>query len=318
MNTLKTILFFFITFSTAFGQQGTVRISEENQHNIAVKKDEQGNYEITTTGPDPYLFTAPLTSEIGKEETILTFEYFSTDYLDNFQVFFGPPINENFSKFSSLGIREGWSRYSIDIAEALPKGWGKKGDVLRMDFGGAAGYAGQFRNFSFRRPNASEIQKVRDKELLMKEKEAYKAALISYLNTEFPNSLTEITVLDSAIIIKGVLSKTSPDYLLAEVPMHVQVATAVAFENVYPLPQNQGDFELRVPRFSLQEDFKRDGLLSGWVIVKREGDGFDLQSHLRYMDKIAPAFDLRAGVLKNKKGLGNFHNNDYVIWTPWE
>lgn len=312
MKTIITILFFVLTVSSSIGRQGTLLISEENSHNIEVEIGEPGNYEITALGPDPYLFTAPLIAEIDNEETILTFEYFSTEYLDNFQLFFGPPMDENFSIIASLGIREGWSSYAIDVKDALPKGWGKKGDVIRMDFGGGAGYAGQFRNFRFRRPNASEIQRSLDQELLMKEKEAYKAELLNYLNTNFQNSIREVNVLDSAIIIKGFLSKTSPNYYVAEVPMHVQVTKAANFESIYPIAQSQGEFEIKVPRFTFQDDFMRDGLLSGWAIVKKQYNGVDLQSHLRYMDKIEPVFNSTAAVLKNKKGLGNFHSNDYV------
>ncbi|WP_339926287.1 DUF5722 domain-containing protein [uncultured Cyclobacterium sp.] len=312
MNSLKTILFFLLAVSNSFGQQGEILISYENQNNIEIKNDKQGSYSITAIGPDPYLFTVPLTFEISEEETIFTFEYFSTEYLNNFQVFFGPPVEENYSLYSSLGIREGWSSHSIDVREAIPKGWGKPGDVLRLDFGGGAGYTGQFRNFSFREPNASEIRKAQDKEALLKEKEAYKTELLSYLNTNFPNSITEINVLDSVIVISGFLSKMSPNYYIAEVPMHVQVTKAKEFELMYPISKSQGEYEVHVPRYSNQGDFKQDGLLSGWVILKKENDRFELQSHLRYMDKIEPVFDLEEAVLKNKKGLGNFHSNDFV------
>jgi hypothetical protein len=313
MKYILPLYFLLLINSFTYGQQRTVQVSEENTHNIEIQKEENGNIIISAVGPDPYLFTEPMDFEIADEETIFTFEYFSTEYLDNFQVFFGPPVSENFSLHSSLGVREGWSIHSIPVEEALPIGWGKPGDIMRLDFGGGAGYSGQFRNFRFRAPNQDEIQKAKDKETLKRKKAAHKSRLIQYLNTDFLANLEEVSVNDSTIVIKGEIPFDSEmEYFIAEVPMYQQVTEQTSFSQLYPIPISEDEFEMEVPRYINRDNKIWDGLLSGWVILVKDGESHKLQSQIRYMDKIEPAYLTKKPVLSNKKGLGNFHSNSFV------
>src|SRR4051794_33710273 len=95
--------------------EAQLKLSSEKRHDLEIKETGSGVYEITVIGGDPYLFTTPLQSPIDIGSSVMTFEYFSTDYLDQFQIFFGPVISENNSAGAELGIREGWTSQSIDL-----------------------------------------------------------------------------------------------------------------------------------------------------------------------------------------------------------
>src|SRR3546814_565553 len=120
-------------------QQCCLQLSVEKVHQLELSDAGNQTWRVVTTGSDPYLFTEPLTTALEKGYTVLTFEYFSTDYLDQLQVFFGPPISENQSLSGELGVREGWTSFSLDLSRVIGD-WGKPGNFLRFDFGSRSGY----------------------------------------------------------------------------------------------------------------------------------------------------------------------------------
>lgn len=130
----------------ASGQDQLLRLAEKNAHDLELEETAPHTWTIHTTGSDPYLFTQPLQQGLAEGETVLTFEYFATSYLSQLQVFWGPPISENNSKSGELGVREGWTSYSLDLSREL-SGWGKPGHMLRLDFGISPGIG--FRSETF-------------------------------------------------------------------------------------------------------------------------------------------------------------------------
>ncbi|MEJ7684346.1 MAG: hypothetical protein WKG06_42155 [Segetibacter sp.] len=71
--------------------------------------------------------------QIPADHYMLSFEYFCPTWLDHLQIFFAPPVEENKSIHTELGVAEGWTTFSIDVKEYLST-WGKKGDFLRLRF----------------------------------------------------------------------------------------------------------------------------------------------------------------------------------------
>src|SRR5690606_8594315 len=90
----------------------------------------------------------------------LTFDYYAVDYLHDFEVLFGSDAKpgEGAGVRDELGIREGWSRYSLDLSAKMGR-WGRKGDVLKIVFGRSPGYRMQIRNLALRKPTAAELEK---------------------------------------------------------------------------------------------------------------------------------------------------------------
>lgn len=314
MNRLNiTWLFYLILHSfAAVAQQNPIQLSGVSGHHLNMEEVEPGTYRMETTGTDPYLFSQPLAFEVDKDKSVLTFEYFSTGYLDHLQVFFGPPINENNSIGTSLGVREGWSSHSVDFREAGLENWGKIGSLLRLDFGNAAGYQIQIRNIRFRKPNATEIENARNAQERKKADNAFKQAILNYLEETFPGNIKEVTVEDKSISISGNQQGILSDLFIAEVPMHGNLLLKTDFLNIYPLSIADSDFNITVPRYTNKDDAQSDGLLSKWVLVQKVGQDYKLKSHARYADRVQPRYDLPEVHPTNKKGIGGFHSGKHV------
>ena len=61
----------------------TLNTAQKNQLHIQQQNDE---YKIETTGNDSWIMTEPLKSPIGKDDVMLSFEYFSLEGLDLLQI----------------------------------------------------------------------------------------------------------------------------------------------------------------------------------------------------------------------------------------
>lgn len=60
-------------------------------HHLQIKSEKPYQYEMTTTGEDPYVYLVPLYYKNPQENVVLTFEYQSTKRIDFLQIFFAPP-----------------------------------------------------------------------------------------------------------------------------------------------------------------------------------------------------------------------------------
>lgn len=282
-----------------------LKFSEKSVHELRLTSQNKGEYQIETTGSDPYLFTEPLTSALLEKNHILSFEYFCPTWLDHLQIFFAPPIKEDRSLHTELGVSEGWTTFSIDVKDEL-KNWGKDGSFLRLDFGSAPNYRMQIRNIRFREPTPQEMQKAanRDKEkaadaILDKE-------LNAYLKKNYANSIKDITVNDSSIIIKGNLNSLSGGLQLAEVPLYQDITQLKSFDRILNIPTTKKDFQISTRRFIKVNGKTYDRLFSKWVIVKKNAEAYELLSHARYPDHIKPLYDLPDEKPRGKKGIGGF------------
>lgn len=303
----------------ASGQDQLLRLAEKNAHDLELEETAPHTWTIHTTGSDPYLFTQPLQQGLAQGETVLTFEYFATSYLSQLQVFWGPPISENNSKSGELGVREGWTSYSLDLSREL-SGWGKPGHMLRLDFGNKPGYRIQIRNLRFRKPNAEEQARIANYEEKKKESAIRKNALKQYFNKNYPARLTRISVEGDSIIVEGRLPGDDREgWYLAEVPMYENIAWGASFDVLFEIPAVSAGagaagtgFRTAVPRYGSLPGYQADRLLSKWVIVQKEAGQPRIRSAARYPDSIEPLYQLRPKQPASKKGLGGFHAGKFT------
>ena len=83
-----------------------------------------GVWQLETSGRDPWIYTLPLKQAISSDAKIMSFEYFCPKGINNFQIFFGPVIDENNSKsVQKIGLAEGWVGFTIDLSKEM-KEWG--------------------------------------------------------------------------------------------------------------------------------------------------------------------------------------------------
>ena len=334
---------FFLFPGRVHAQDSYLQLSSENAKDIELSEAGAGAWRVEATGGDPYLFTKPLSTPREAGHTVLTFEYFSTGYLDKFQVFFGPPISENSSLSGELGVREGWTSYSLDLSRVL-NDWGKKGDFLRFDLGSNPGYQLQIRNIRFRKPNLEEQTRAANYERNKRREAVKKAALKKYLNRDYPLELSRISVKADSVIVEGTAFKDGKKLFLAEVPLNEDIAWDASFEYLFDIPtgntaistgtqgsaaisagtqenaavsmqegpKDKAGFRMAVARYRPAGDHKTDRLLSKWVIVEKDGEGIRLLSHARYADHIESLYDLPEKHLAGKKGIGGFHAGKFT------
>jgi hypothetical protein len=304
---------FFFTFLW-FSQHGIAQqeqplvISTRNTHQLVLKDVGSGEFQIETTGSDPYLFTKPLDVKIDASNYILSFDYFSTKPVETVQVFFAPPISENQSISGELGYSEGWTTFSINMLEMMEK-WGEKGDFLRIDFGNSAKRSVRIKNLRLRKPTPQDIAIALNKEKKKAIDSLSEQKLVKYLKLKTIYKLNQITVLDSTITIQGTINANNADLFLTEVPLHKDVAELTTFDNVIKLPTGKSTFDITEKRFIKTGDLTYDRLLSKWVIIEQNKTGFALVSHARYADSIKPIYDLPELRPLSKKGIGGFHSS---------
>jgi hypothetical protein len=288
-------------------QELPLLLVKEKIQDIVLKEQDPGEYEILTTGSDPYLFTGKLKEEVSSDHHILSFEYFCPSWLDHMQVFFAPPVDENNSIHTELGVSEGWTTFSIDVQEQMD-GWGKKGDFLRFDFGSAPNYRMQIRNIRFRKPTDKELEIAanRDRDKRLDAQMAVK--LDDYLNEKYSAAVKNVTVKNEQVIIKGTIPDGEGDFYLAEVPLYQDIHTKDSFDHTFPLSSGEKDFLLSIDRFIPAGDKNYDRLFSKWAVVQKSEKGFKLISHARYPDDITAKYNqLKDEKPWNKKGIGGFH-----------
>jgi hypothetical protein len=272
-------------------------------HHLQIKSEKTYQYEMTTTGEDPYVYLVPLYYKNPQENVVLTFEYQSTKRIDFLQIFFAPPLNEERSiKSEGFPETETWKTFSIDLGEAIEKlGWGNQGDFLRLDFGNEANITLHIKNIQLRARNTSEEEAAKKREekrlndLLLEEN------LKKYLSAQYESAIYEATITDTKVIVEGIASGEG-NYKLCEVTPYEELLLTSAFQEGISI--NDSHFHIELERFVNKGEFVYDRLLSMWVIVDALTN--KIVSHAHYANKINSLQHMPVGQLKGRKGLGGF------------
>jgi hypothetical protein len=279
----------------------------DNIHSATLKDVGDGSYEITTTGPDPFVFLKVTGGSFGPGLHVLAFEYASPHGTDNLQVYAFPPLGESTSVTGpGLALSEGWSSHSIDIAAALKNVKGKV-EGLRLDPGSHPGKLIRIRNIQLRAPNAREKQlaaraAARSRELTERDRRT-----VAYLSRRFAASVARVAVEADTVTIQGD-TRGLADLWLADIPIWDDV-TKLERSPTLTAINAPGAFTLKLNR----HDGSRDRLLSRWALVTRNADGLELRSAPRYADEVVAVRKVPEQRPRTKKGLGGFWNHGPVV-----
>ena len=169
-----------------------IELTTTDMHHLEMRETGEGGYELRTTGGDPYVFTTTLTpTPDTRRHHVLAFDCFCPAGTDSFQVFFGPSPSEGRSHTGAgLGVSEGWTSYTIDLAES-PE-WAGNVPFLRLDFGRQAGRTVQLRNIVLRGPNARERQLAARREAKREAEARLHVELGAYLDRDYPCRVTRV------------------------------------------------------------------------------------------------------------------------------
>ena len=132
--------------TSLFPDDNKITLSAKDAHDMLLNVKSGNMYEITVSGIKPYILSEPVREKINSKNSILSFEYFCPRGFNTLQIFFGRESDEKrFVIFRDMVPSEGWVLFSLDLGEKIGD-WGKKGDVLRFDFGAKQGVKIQIRD----------------------------------------------------------------------------------------------------------------------------------------------------------------------------
>ena len=277
--------------------------SSANQLQVTSKGSSQ--YELTTTGEDPYVSLVPLTKSNPSDQVVFTFEYQSTKEISSMQFFFASPVSEDRSfKTASLPAVSTWTTYAVDMGEYIKQfNWGSVGNFLRLDFGNQSGVVIQIRNMQFRVRTAAEIAQAKAREDQIAYDLLLESNIKKYLAASYGSKISEVKVSASTVNIKGNYSGDGK-FSLCEVTPYDQLTQITKFQNTTAL--SSPSFSVDLERFVTRDGFKYDRALSKWAIVKIGATSDEIVSGARYADQIPASQTLQAQKPSGRKGLGGF------------
>ncbi len=283
-------------------EETTIQYFTFNQsvvNDLEISQEDSYQYNLSTTGTDPFVYLNALTNDNDPDSVVLTFEYQCSAYID-FQIFFGSPVTGERSCHSSLNSATDWTTFSFDLNKEIESfDWGATGDFLRFDFGTQSGVNIKIRNIYLREQKEEE-----------KEKENYelslKTNLEEYLSADYDSRIERVSVGTESITVSGSYTGEG-SYSLCEVSPYEDVTQVSDFSDRISLANSS--FSVELDRFVDKDEIHYDRLLSKWVIVKTDNQGDKIVSHARYADVVSPVNTMTKRTLSGKKGLVNFYSD---------
>ena len=290
----------------------TLGFVEKNIHDITLKAVSDGEWELKTTGADPFIYTGSLSETLDPALRILTFDYKCVTGLDDLQVFYGNAISESRSRhFGSIPLSSGsnWRSYSCSIAsDRVSFNWGNAGECLRMDFGTKSNRTIIIKNFCIRQMNAEELKAYQEELDKAQGKEAEAERISNYLVKSFPCKLTSVVAGETEVTVKGTADADS-GYYIADIGPWESLTELSSFSQLVPVSGRS--FSVTMPRIVDRDNLPSyDRILSRFAVVKADGASQTLCSHARYADGIKAVKTPGAVTPKSKKGLGGFIINN--------
>ncbi|MFG0290001.1 MAG: DUF5722 domain-containing protein [Rhodopirellula sp. JB044] len=177
-------------------------------------------------------------------------------------------------------------------------------DVLRLDLMMKDDAALQIRNVRLRRPRKSDLE-------TDDHSSAYAAApelLNAYLSRTFASKITGVNVGISDIQITGTVSNHRTGVTLADIPMETLLGDESPYRELIDIDiQNDGSFDVSVPRTTLVEGRRVDRLTDRWQLFHDGPSGNVAISHAHYADTVACRHsELPPAKPSSKKGLGGW------------
>lgn len=282
---------------------------EKGKYDITMSFDpEAGEYLLTTTGTDPYIYTAGLEAGLEEQHRILSFEYQCNSGIDDLQVFYGKSITEARSRhFGAIPstIGSAWKEYSCSIAsDRIAHNWGSTGDNLRLDFGTKKNVKIHIRNFRLREMNDAELKAYEEELGKAQGKEAEAGRISAYLSKNYPCSISSVVISATQVTVKGRTDGGS-GYCLADIGPWESLTELKSFPQKTAI--SSSSFTITLPRTVARDGLPAyDRVLSRFAVVKVEGGSQTLCSHARYADEIYASSKPAEQKPKTKKGLGGF------------
>ena len=269
---------------------------------------ETGEYQLVTTGTDPYIFTSGLPESLQETHRILSFEYQCSTGVNDLQVFYGRSITEQRSRhFGAIPAAQSWTEYACSIAaDRVAHSWGFSGENLRLDFGSKKNVTIMIRNLQVRVMNEAELKEYEKEQGKAADKETEAKHIADYIGRSYSSTVTGVSVGANDITVTG-STDGSGTYVLADIAPWESITEMTSFPQKADI--SGSSFSVTLPRFVNRDGLSSyDRLLSRFAVVRVEGSNQTLASHARYADEINAVSSPAAVKPTSKKGIGDFSN----------
>jgi hypothetical protein len=311
------ILFLFCwLFSIPAWSSVPVQLDLNRSHHVSVKLV-KASYVIETTGGDPWIMAAPQGRYDAGREYIFSFEYFSAQGLNDFQLFYGPPIRGSHSaEGPTVPSSEGWTTYSLDLNEHQSPGtWKSNYKLLRLDFGRQAGRRIQVRNIRLRAPKALELKEARQRESIKKERAEFEDKLQDVLAKKYAVQLKQVTATEDKIEIQ-IAGASEDDLFLCELPLYHMPINRSRF--VWQQRFQPGDKTISLPRYRQEGNAVHDRLYSSWIVMRQKKFALLPASHQRFTDTLPARWQLKRDRPLSRKGTTGLHGGNTMQFNDYK
>ncbi len=256
-------------------------------HDARLRDIGNGEWELQTTGNDPYFFvkTDGLAIDL-RNEPIFVFKYSCQTPPRRMLVFVGSTLDvSHLLTVSNLARTEGWADVSFDLTSTL-KPVARPLTSLRVTVGDRPGLVVRLRALHTRSPTDAESQIAAERGDRLKQDRDHADRLESYLKQHFADQISTVSLASDRLHIEGHLRDDPGDLQLAEVPMWQDITNLTSVDNFIPIRADcSGHFTADIN--NLLPD-GRNRLLSAWAVTRKVGDRYVTLSPLHYVDTQTP------------------------------
>jgi len=270
-------------------------------NHVSAKVLDNGEYQITTTGGDPFILTKPFKSNYDpNKEYVFSFEYFCIEGLDSIQLFYAPPVKEEQSAHGpELLSSEGWTSYALNIKACQePGSWREGYTQFRIDFGSQSGRTIHLRNIQLRAPTDGELKAALAATHGNSKVAVFDTALQAMVATGFDALIARVEASDSSIKIAMEAKGQLGNLFLCEVPFYQSPVGRTEFVWQEAVPELKGTHTVEVKRFRGDHD----RVFSSWILMRKTPAGLMPVSHQRFPDRIPAQWSLTRDRPLSKKG----------------
>lgn len=132
----------------------------------------------------------------------------------------------------------------------------------------------------------------------------------NYTEASYTSRITEVTVTGDKVSVSGSYAGDG-EFFVAEIPPYTDL---LRMEDPLSVHRPESDnFTFETERFTGAGDLRYDRALSRWAVFEKTSSGGNrLVSFARYADSVPSSLHRPETVLKNKKGIGGIHPNDFI------
>lgn len=294
--------------SAATASEIPIELDLGTVHHMEATALADGVYEITTSGDDPFIMTAPLPDAYDPAvQYVFSFDYFCPGGVTDVELFYGPPIVAGQSADGPEMLAcEGWTSYSLNIRTCQKRGTWRGGfRVFRLDLGRAAGQTVQIRNIQLRTPNAHDLQQALEAGARQRSVAAVEEALRSMAASDFEAEIRRVEATDKTIRVTLNPGNSTAPLSLCEVPFHESV-TGMREPAWMQAVASRGQQTVELERYR----GGHDRVFSSWVLMRQTESTPVPASHQRFVDAIPSQWQVTRDRPRTKKGTVGLHGGN--------